>query len=356
MSIVLSILQFLLQFLGWVLLILLLAVVVVLLIVLFCPVHYLLEGEWLEEKWAKFRAHWLLHLIRAKVSYGDNLIYGEVHLFWKKITFSHDLSEKAEEAEAEIEDSLEDSWDEAEEVVFVEELSDTEEGCEAEKSPNEEINEEIEEIKEDINDAKPDDLVSDAEATDVVSDEKIIGTETAEELRGEEPSVEETEVHSDVTDDESNSEESMVSKIKGILERIKEIYAKVKHILTDEQNKKAVQHLKNEVIYLIKIFIPKKSKIDAVFSTGSPDTTGQLFGVLACFPVMYRNDWKLVPDFQADSPYFKGSFWCKGWIAGYQFVGIVLRILFDKNCRRLYTMIRKFLKWIKKEEQSQEEK
>ena len=38
----------------------------------------------------------------AKISYKDDLIYGEVHLFMKKITFSYDLSEKKEKENSKI--------------------------------------------------------------------------------------------------------------------------------------------------------------------------------------------------------------------------------------------------------------
>ncbi len=321
MSIVLSILEFL----GWSLLVLLLLAIILLILLLVCRVHYVVEGEWLEEKWARFKAHWLFRLIRAKVSYGDDLVYGEIRIFWKKITFSFDLSEKKEDVEAEVEEETE--------AI-------------------------LEEVADDVLDAGADESKEDVRR----ADEKIIGTETTAELRGEaEPwSESQSEDSAQMESEEEvfaeEQKESIVSKIKGIIERIKQVYPRIKKILTDEQNQDAVKHLKNEVVYLIKIFLPKKSKINAVFSTGSPDTTGQLFGVLACFPAMYQKDWKLIPDFQSDAAYFKGTFWGRGWIALYQLVGIVMRILFDKNCRRLYTMINKFLKWMKKDDKSQEEK
>ena len=303
MNVVLSILEIL----GWSLLIVVLVVIVLLLLLLFCRLHYVVEGEWLEEKWARMKAHWLFRLIRAKISYGDDLIYGEVHIFWKKITFSFDLTTKKEEAEETVEEVVD--------------------------SASDSIGEEKKRVQE-----------------------KVIGTETTAELRGEaEPWTQtETDLEDEILTEEQK--ESIVSKIKGIIERIKEVYPKIKKILTDEKNHEAVKHLKDEVVYLIKIFLPKKSKIDAVFSTGSPDTTGQLFGILACFPAMYQKDWKLIPDFQADDAYFKGTFWGKGWVALYQILGIILRIVFDKNCRRLYTMINKFIKWFKKDDKSQEEK
>ena len=65
MNIVLSILQVL----GWSLLAIVLLVVLLLLILLFCPLRYLVEGDWQEEKWAKFKAHWLFHLLLKLVSY-----------------------------------------------------------------------------------------------------------------------------------------------------------------------------------------------------------------------------------------------------------------------------------------------
>ena len=291
MSVVLSILQII----GWILLVVLMLVLLSVLLVLFCPVHYLIEGEWLEEKWAKAKVHWLLHLLQIKISYGDNLLYGEIRILWKKKTFSLDFTKK------EIEDDVEET--------------------------QEEICEEIQEAV-------------------LETEEKVIGTETIEELRSE-------TIESEEDNFTEEQKESIISRIKGMIERIKVIYTRIRHIWQDDKNQAAVKHIKNEVIYLIKVLLPKKSKIDAVFSTGSPDTTGQLFGVLACFPIMYRNEWKMFPDFEADEAYFKGSFWAKGRIYICQIVGIALRIVFDKNCRRLYTMINKFIKWMKKDEGSE---
>ena len=291
MNIVLSILQVL----GWSLLAIVLLVVLLLLILLFCPLRYLVEGDFQEEKWAKFKAHWLFHLLRAKISYGDDLIYGEVSILWKKITFSYDFTKKEEE---EADEESGDAFD-------------------------------IDDV-----DLFDDDIEGDTTNDVLEVQEKVILDEEIIELE----------------------EESINSKIKGIIERIQDVYVRVKVILTDEENQDAVKHIKDEIIYLVKILLPKKSKVNAVFSTGSPDTTGQLFGILALFPAMYHKNWNLLPDFQSDDAYFKGTFWGKGWIAIYQVVGIVLRILFDKKCRKLYTKVNRFIKWMKNENKSQEEK
>lgn len=256
MQIVLSILQLL----GWFLLVVIAIAVLGLLFVLFYPMKYLIDIHWMEEKRAKFQMHWMFYLFRAKVSYGDDLVYGEVHYFGKKKVFSFDLTGK--------------------------------------EDPSESKEKKVKKPKE-------------------------------------------------------TADESIISKIKGMIERIKEVYPKLKKILADEKNKDAVLHLKKEVVYLVKVLLPKKSKMDAVFSIGAPDLTGQAFGILACFPVMYQKAWKLIPDFEAEDIYFKGSFWGKGNVYGYQIFGIILRIVFDKNCRRLYTIINRFIKWFKKSKQTE---
>ena len=256
MQIVLSILQII----GWVLLAVFALALLLLCIVLFVPIRYKADIYWLKEQRAKFHLNWLFYLVRAKISYSENLINGEIYLFLKKISFSYDLTDKKEEKEPK----------------------------QKEKKP------------------------------------KV------------------------------SSKESIISRIKGMIERIKEAYPKIKKILEDEKNKEAVVHLKKELIYLIKVILPKKSKIDAVFSTGSPDTTGQAFGILACFPAMYQKNWKIIPDFTSDEIYFKGTILGKGRIYGYEILGILLRILFDKNCRRLYTILNRFMKWLKKDKKAED--
>ena len=239
------------QIIGWILATAVLLLILILFIFLFYPARYLVDIHWLDENSAKFHADWLFHMIRAKISYGDDLLYGETYVFGKRKTFSYDFTEEKEPTTVE---------KEAKEV----------------------------------------------------------------------------------------SDKGIVSKIKGMIERIKIAYPKIKKILSDEKNKEAVNHLKKELLYFFKILLPKKSKIDAVFSVGAPDKTGQIFGVLACMPAMHQKNCKVIPDFTSDDLYFKGTIWGKGRIYGYQIIGIILRIVFDKNCIRLYTIINKFITWLKK--------
>ena len=118
-------------------------------------------------------------------------------------------------------------------------------------------------------------------------------------------------------------------------EKIKNCIYKLKREYSDERNKAAFLHLKKELFIILKRICPRRLKLTMVYSTGSPDTTG----VLACFPVGYTNRWRITPDFESEKPYAKGSFDIKGHVIVISILAATLRILFDKNCRRLYNRI-----------------
>jgi hypothetical protein len=122
-------------------------------------------------------------------------------------------------------------------------------------------------------------------------------------------------------------------------EKIKTGIGKLKREYGDERNKAAFSHLKKELFIILKRICPRRLKLTMVYSTGSPGTTGISLGILACFPVGYTNRWRITPDFESEKPYAKGSFDIKGHVIVISILAATLRILFDKNCRRLYNKI-----------------
>lgn len=128
-------------------------------------------------------------------------------------------------------------------------------------------------------------------------------------------------------------------QFKDKLEKIKTGIDKLKREYSDERNKAAFSHLKKEIFIILKRICPRRLKLTMVYSTGSPDTTGISLGILACFPVGYTNRWQITPDFESENPYAKGSFDIKGHVIVISILAATLRILFDKNCRRLYNRI-----------------
>ena len=87
--------------------------------------------------------------------------------------------------------------------------------------------------------------------------------------------------------------------------------------------------------------MPYKLYLKAEFSAGSPDKTGMVLGILAMFPIGYRNKWKIRPDFEREEIYIDSEFDIKGHIFLYKILVIAIRVFVDKNCRKLYNEIRK---------------
>lgn len=135
------------------------------------------------------------------------------------------------------------------------------------------------------------------------------------------------------------SKKTHKKQFKDKSDKIKNCIYKLKREYSDERNKAAFSHLKKELFIILKRICPRRLKLTMVYSTGSPDTTGILLGILACFPVGYTNRWRITPDFESENPYAKGSFDIKGHVIVISILAATLRILFDKNCRRLYNRI-----------------
>lgn len=138
---------------------------------------------------------------------------------------------------------------------------------------------------------------------------------------------------------EKSHKKSHKKQFKDKSDKIKNGIEKLKREWGDERNKAAFSHLKKELFIILKRICPRRLRLTMVYSTGSPDTTGISLGILACFPVGYTNRWRITPDFESEKPYAKGSFDIKGHVIVISILAATLRILFDKNCRRLYNRI-----------------
>ena len=134
-----------------------------------------------------------------------------------------------------------------------------------------------------------------------------------------------------------------IAKIKGFFRTVKHAFAnikqtirKVKQLLTDESHKRAFTKVKAFVWQLLKILMPYRLKLNLEYSTGSPDTTAQLLGILAMFPIGYQNRWNVHPDFTADNAYADAEFDVRGRIFGFSLLKLILGLVLDKDCQKLY--------------------
>lgn len=283
-----------LKIIGIVLVVLLCILLVLILLVLFYPVKYRILGTEVYDKENKSDIHirlsWIFHLIGVNVDIDPELTAGLRILFVKKNLMkdsdtSNDRSDNNGDGGSCDSDSIE--------AENIKNISET--------------------------DIKNTDNIA-------VAEEKINANATKAEKS--------------VSEDEYTNATNAYSNNKG-KEKIKRLTGKIKKILKDDSCKAALNKIKTELINLLKAIMPYKLYLKAEFSAGSPDKTGMVLGILAMFPIGYRNKWKIRPDFEREEIYIDSEFDIKGHIFLYKILVIAIRVLVDKNCRKLYNEIRK---------------
>ena len=129
---------------------------------------------------------------------------------------------------------------------------------------------------------------------------------------------------------------NVVRSLKDMLTHMKETCGKISSLWENESCKEAIQLIFRQLFSLLGKLKPKKFRLKLSFSTGSPDTTGQLLGVLSLFPMAYQNRWEIMPDFVDEEAYGDAVFDISGRVFGFQILRTFLGIILDKNCRKLY--------------------
>lgn len=300
-----------LKVIGIILLVVLALILTALLCVLFVPVKYRAVGSF-DNTDIRAKAHvsWLFHLFALHIEYADETD-GYIRLvFVKKGLFA---------------DSLGDNYE-----AFNDDVMDDAAKTETEDKVRENTGDEPE---------------IPADESEHITDEQTENESTAQTHK-EQRTVNDENQH--IKQQTKLTHKKMYKKphkkshkkqFKDKSDKIKNCIYKLKREYSDERNKAAFSHLKKELFIILKRICPRRLKLTMVYSTGSPDTTGISLGVLACFPVGYTNRWRITPDFESEKPYAKGSFDIKGHVIVISILAATLRILFDKNCRRLYNRI-----------------
>lgn len=279
-----------LKVIGIILLVVLALILTALLCVLFVPVKYRAVGSF-DNTDIRAKAHvsWLLHLFALHIEYADETD-GYIRLAFVKRKLFDDADSDYENDEKAAEASDDDVMDEAAKTETEDKVSEN------------------------------------------TGDEPKISADENQHIK------QQTKLTHQKTYKKRNKK-SHKKQFKEKSEKIKNCIYKLKREYSDERNKAAFSHLKKELFIILKRICPRRLKLTMVYSTGSPDTTGISLGILACFPVGYTNRWRITPDFESEKPYAKGSFDIKGHVIVISILAATLRILFDKNCRRLYNRI-----------------
>lgn len=293
-----------LKVIGIILLVVLALILAVVLCVLFVPVKYRAVGSFDNtDIRAKAHASWLLHLFALHIEYARETDgYIRLAVVKKKLFDDSDSDYEADEYDEETAKS--DSGADNYETLYIDSMDD---------------------------DAKAED-----ESTAQIHNEQRTGNDDNQHIKQQTKRNHQKKYKKR---SEKSHKKSHKKQFKDKSEKIKTGIDKLKREYSDERNKAAFSHLKKELFIILKRICPRRLKLTMVYSTGSPDTTGISLGILACFPVGYTNRWRITPDFESEKPYAKGSFDIKGHVIVISILAATLRILFDKNCRRLYNKI-----------------
>lgn len=128
-----------------------------------------------------------------------------------------------------------------------------------------------------------------------------------------------------------------VTSDKNIRDTLQQLWSEV----TDEGNRKAFGHVCSEIKYFLRHFGPRRVEADVSFSMGDPANTGYVTAVLSLCPFPYGRNCEIIPDFAADQLYLCGWIDVRGHVRAVHVLVAGLRLLFDKNIRKI---IRKILK------------
>lgn len=302
-----------LKIIGWTLVILLALILLLLLAILFVSICYQAEGTFLEGKpggWVKF--FWLFHILSVHVAFEEKTkitvrLFGIPVRSLKRKKKSRSQPETSEDYQ-EQEDNFSDSPEEVEE------------GWEDGNWEDNGLNE------PDWNAEEEDD-----------GEETVLGTqELGESQKGE-------------------GESSAGSRIKGVFSRIlkalknipdlirrmesrlKDICQKKEKItawIRNEENQASVRLFLVQLKKLLRHILPRKGQAKITFGLGEdPYLTGRILTYVSPFYALYAEHIELYPEFDRKVLEIEGR--CRGRIRIGFVLGYVVRLLFDKNIRKI---------------------
>ena len=287
-----------LKIIGISLLVILGLILLALLYMLFAPIGYDIVGRWNGSRYVRFRIHDLLRIVSGKIVYDmQSGLQVSVRLFGFKELAGGGEPEADEEVEALPEDISEDA--------------------ESESGQKRDEAAEIRGEKVIGNHQISTSVDRDADIEDSVSGNEELDNVVIDDVETE-PEADDREADEEPPDDEKK----------------KSPVALAKEYLT-KQNIDAIKFMLGCMMGFIKRTLPHIKHIRGDYSLGSPDLTGQSYGLFACFPFMYKKGNYLNADFESGDLYFDGELIAKGRIKLCWLVGAFIRILLNKDSRTL---------------------
>ena len=323
-----------LKIIGITLLIILAALLVILLLVLFVPVFYRLdahvpetdldEGFDVQKVDAAVKFSWLLFVIRGGISFPKEKEF-TVRVFGFKVLPKKEKLEKEDgKEEKEKEDSLE-----------AKEKDASKEEAPKEETDNSKADENKSDTESSGQNTSPDDAKSEEDKTE--------DTNLADDSKEQKDFI---DVLWDIIEGVSNILKiplNVFEKIAYTISRVCDKIDMIKSTLENEIFQRAFALVKRKLIRLIKMILPDKCRIDAMFGLGDPALTAEVYAAYAAvrpfFPKKLR--MQLGPDFDRKVVYTDTHM--KGHITIFTALYIAATCYFNKDVKKT---IRRFKKII----------
>ena len=326
-----TVLLTILKVIGWILLGILGLILLTVLTVLLVPIRYRADGVWKEEKYIRGRVTWLLHLLSIRVTYEKELLL-EVRVAGFLIYPKKERSGKKKKAA---------SGADAEEGVGDADADTNVLDADGAKMPSADV--------KTLGESAPAAGTTDEPQTQTVA-------EASEPQSADPNEASASEADAQATDSDAAPEHSAGSffeKLSGKLsqvtdrlrgmqqktDRLKQQTAYYKRIWDQPQTRQAIRVGFYELGEIIRHVLPRKLEVFGIVGTGDPASTGQIMAIQGMLYPWHKGNIRLEPDFE--EKYIEGELHLKGRIR-LGTLGICgLRILLNKNVRRLIRILRK---------------
>ena len=333
-----TVLLTILKVIGWILLGILGLILLTVLTVLLVPIRYRADGVWKEEKYIRGRVTWLLHLLSIRVTYEKELLL-EVRVAGFLIYPKKERSGKKKKAASGADTNVLDADGAKMPSADVKTLG---ESAPAAGRTDEPQTQTVAEASE------PQSADPRGSATTRMPDVESQSTDPNETSA--------SESDAQATDSDTASDHpagSFFEKLSGKLsqvtdrlrgmqqktDRLKQQTAYYKRIWDQPQTRQAIRVGFYELGEIIRHVLPRKLEVFGIVGTGDPASTGQIMAIQGMLYPWHKGNIRLEPDFE--EKYIEGELHLKGRIR-LGTLGICgLRILLNKNVRRLIRILRK---------------
>lgn len=130
--------------------------------------------------------------------------------------------------------------------------------------------------------------------------------------------------------------------ISGIYDKIKEIWKNISYyaaLLQEENTRRLYVYAKQRIVKILKNIRPRHIRADILFGTGSPDTTGYVFGIYCMLYPVLGAKVLVTPDFER--AVLEGRFDISGHITLFVLGVNLIRLMLDKKLRLFFRKLKK---------------